>query len=144
MYVSLMYLLFLSHHLHLFLTLMRSWWPVAPLEAIAFMDTLQAKVKLDPAAVIAQRMVIAGLRLTLGDVDVVKVTLGECEGELNALGGVSPVHADYYRIAAQLHKVHRGCYWAWRRLEMGVEGSVGQERYAPRPWQVVELFNTRS
>eukprot|EP00036_Acanthoecidae_sp_10tr_P009340 CAMPEP_0182925450 /NCGR_PEP_ID=MMETSP0105_2-20130417/9418_1 /TAXON_ID=81532 ORGANISM="Acanthoeca-like sp., Strain 10tr" /NCGR_SAMPLE_ID=MMETSP0105_2 /ASSEMBLY_ACC=CAM_ASM_000205 /LENGTH=404 /DNA_ID=CAMNT_0025063299 /DNA_START=29 /DNA_END=1239 /DNA_ORIENTATION=- len=73
--------------------------------ALAFIEPLGPKIAYDTAASISLKTTVAYLNTHLGNLGDAKKVLDECETQLDDLLGVTPVHANYYRVAAELHKI---------------------------------------
>jgi len=82
-------------------------------DSIKFLEPIVDKVKHTPLATISLNTTIAELRMGLGELEEAKKLLADCEKMLNAINSVTPTHADYYRVAAQLKQIqsdHAGFY----------------------------------
>lgn len=51
------------------------------------------------------RTTMAGLKTRLGEYEEALKVLEECSTQLDELQGVTPVHANYYKVTAELHKI---------------------------------------
>eukprot|EP00041_Stephanoeca_diplocostata_P029612 m.880527 g.880527 ORF g.880527 m.880527 type:complete len:387 (-) comp23591_c2_seq4:2713-3873(-) len=76
-----------------------------PAACIAFVEPIQKKVQSDVMATVSLNTMIALQHTELKDLDKAKEVLKDCESSLDAMVGVTPVHAAYYKAASSLHKI---------------------------------------
>jgi len=73
-------------------------------ESIAFLEPIKEKVSKEPLAILSFNTIVAQMKLEEKKLDEAEALLKECEEQLGAEAGVTPVHADYYRVSADLKK----------------------------------------
>lgn len=73
--------------------------------AIEFLSPLNNKVAHDHLATTCIKTAIADLHLALGDMQAAEALLAQCAKELDSVDGVTPVHASYYRVSSNFHKL---------------------------------------
>eukprot|EP00037_Helgoeca_nana_P006301 m.58107 g.58107 ORF g.58107 m.58107 type:complete len:382 (+) comp17189_c0_seq1:21-1166(+) len=76
-----------------------------PAAALLFIEPLGNKIKTDNAASISLKTMTASLNTRLGNYAEATKVLEECESQLDELQGVTPVHANYYKVSAELYKI---------------------------------------
>jgi hypothetical protein len=78
--------------------------------AIQFLESIAKKVEDEKEAYVLAVMEAAHFKLVLNEMQGTRDAVEECEKILDALPGVDPVvHASFYRVSADYHKV-RFCY----------------------------------
>lgn len=76
-----------------------------PAGAIAFLEPIKEKVKNDQIATICVTTEFAALRIDMGEHEAAQELLNKCKGDMDALPGITAVHANYYRVSAHLYKL---------------------------------------
>lgn len=76
-----------------------------PEEAMDFLEGILEKVKDDDMAKICAQTSIAELHIQMDNLGTAKEQLEACEQVLSASGGVSVMHAAYYRVSAEWNKI---------------------------------------
>ena len=94
--------------------------------ALAFIEPVAVKVTADPMAAASLNTTKAQLHVRLGELDTAAEVLKQCERTLDDMPGVTPVHADYYRVAADLEKI-RGHHAEFYRHAIRYLGCVAAE-----------------
>eukprot|EP00050_Salpingoeca_kvevrii_P006757 m.291448 g.291448 ORF g.291448 m.291448 type:complete len:372 (+) comp12470_c0_seq1:63-1178(+) len=75
-------------------------------DAIQFIENVQTKAAADSTAKIILNSAQAHYHLLNQDSASAKKLLAACEEQLGEVDGVSPMHADYYRVLAEMHKIN--------------------------------------
>lgn len=74
-------------------------------DAIAFLEPIKEKVKLEPLAITRINTTVAELLLHSEQIEEAEKLLKECEKVINDDAGVTPTHADYYKVAATMQQI---------------------------------------
>jgi len=78
----------------------------SPEEAIAFVEKIQDKVKMDNEALCLSKVLVGQIKLhKLEQQKETKAIIEEVEGLLDSVDGVSPVHSHFYLLASDLYRI---------------------------------------
>lgn len=94
-------------------------------EAVAFLEKIEAKVKINDEAVALSKVLQGQLYLEhLKDLDATEKIIEQLEGSLEDADGVTPVHGRFYKLASEYYRV-RGPVGKYYRCALRHVGCAG-------------------